>query len=217
MVAPMKASPQSTRSARRSQVERREESDRRMLRAASELIARQGLSGTTLADIGQAAGYSRGLPVWRYGSKLGLIAALLESMDGWLETHLAGTIDGKQGVAALRARIAAHLEAMRGSPIATSAFYCIFIESLFAMPELKPHVTQWTDRWRKGFAADVRAGQARGEIRTDIDADEQATLILCSLRGLIIDHMMDPETTDLHTVDAALSRIVDAMLCTRRG
>lgn len=184
-----------------------------MLRAASELIARRGLSGTTLADIGQAAGYSRGLPVWRYGSKLGLVAALLESMDAWLEAHLALATEGKHGLAALRARIGAHIEAMRTSPIGTSAFYSIFIESLFVMPELKPHVTQWTDRWRKGFAADIRAGQEHGEIRSDVGADVQATLILCTLRGLIIDHMIDPETTDLHTVDLALSRVVDGMRC----
>lgn len=211
----MEVSEPTSRSARRSQAERREESDRRMLRAAAELIARRGLSGTTLADIGQAAGYSRGLPVWRYGSKLALIAALLESMDAWLEAHLARSTEGKHGLAALRARIGAHIEAMRSSPIGTSAFYSIFIESLFAMPELKPYVTQWTDRWRKGFAADIRAAQVRGEIRSDVGADEQATLILCALRGLIIDHMIDPETTDLHTVDVALLRIVDGMLCTR--
>jgi hypothetical protein len=83
------------------------------------------------------------------------------------------------------------------------------------MPELKPYVTQWTDRWRKGFAADIRAGQERGEIRPDVGAGEQATLILCALRGLVIDHMIDPETTGLHTVDAALQRVVDEMLCTR--
>jgi AcrR family transcriptional regulator len=211
----MEASEPTSRSARRSQAERREESDQRMLRAASELIARRGLSGTTLADIGQAAGYSRGLPVWRYGSKLGLVAALLESMDAWLEAHLTRATEGRHGLAALRARIGAHIEAMRSSPIGTSAFYSIFIESLFAMPELKPYVTQWTDRWRKGFAADIRTGQERGEIRSDVSAGEQATLILCALRGLIIDHMIDPETTGLHTVDAALLRVVDEMLRTR--
>jgi AcrR family transcriptional regulator len=213
----MRADDPSGRQGRRSQAERREESDRQMLRAASELIAHRGLSGTTLADIGQAAGYSRGLPVWRYGSKLGLVAALLESMDAWLEAHLTRATEGKQGVAALRARIGAHIEAMRTSPTGTLAFYSIFIESLFVMPELKPHVTRWTDRWRKGFATDIRAGQKRGEIRSDIDADIQATLILCALRGLIIDHMIDAETTDLRTMDEALSRVVDGMLCARAG
>ncbi len=52
----------------------------------------------------------------------------------------------QEGLAALQTRIAAHLDAMRTSPLATSALYSIFIESLFGMPELKPKITELTDR-----------------------------------------------------------------------
>ena len=47
---------------RRTQAERRAESDSRMLRAATQLIAKHGSAGVSLAKIGVAAGYSRGLP-----------------------------------------------------------------------------------------------------------------------------------------------------------
>jgi AcrR family transcriptional regulator len=201
------------RPVRRSQAERRGVSDRRMLRAAIKLVARRGLSGTNLADIGLLAGYSRGLPLFRYGSKLGLFEALLQSMDSWFDQRLETALRDKQGLAALRARMAAHLGGMRSSPLATSALYSIFIESLFGMPELKPQIAVLTGRWRHGLAADLREGQVRGEIRPDIDCDQQATIILCALRGLMIDHMMDPKTTDLHTIELALSRIVDEMAC----
>jgi AcrR family transcriptional regulator len=40
---------------RRTQAERREDSERRILRAATKLIARRGYTKTTLADIGRAA------------------------------------------------------------------------------------------------------------------------------------------------------------------
>ena len=46
---------------RRTQRERREESDRLLLMAAAGLIARQGYGATTLEQIGREAGYSR---VW---------------------------------------------------------------------------------------------------------------------------------------------------------
>jgi len=206
-----------TRPARRSQAERREESDRRMLQATIELVARRGVSGTNLADIGLLAGYSRGLPLFRYGSKLWLFEALLQSMDAWFDRRLTADLRDKQGLASLRARIAAHLDEMRGSPLATSALYSIFIESLFGMPELKPKIAELTNRWRSGLAADLRDGQARGEIRAEIDCDQQATIILCALRGLMIDHMMDGATTDLRTVELALSRIVNEMACVTPG
>lgn len=184
-----------------------------MLRAAIKLIARRGLSGTTLADIGLAAGYSRGLPAFRYGNKLGLLEALLQSMDTWFDQRLTASLLDRKGLAALQTRIAAHLDAMRTSPLATSALYSIFIESLFGMPELKPKITELTDRWRNVLAADLRNGQTRGEVRPDIDCDQQPIIILCALRGLIIDHTMDSTTTDLRTIETALKRIVDEMAC----
>jgi AcrR family transcriptional regulator len=184
-----------------------------MLRAAIKLVARRGLSGTNLADVGLLAGYSRGLPLFRYGSKLGLFEALLQSMDSWFDRRLAAALQGKQGLAALRARMTAHLDGMRSNPLATSALYSIFIESLFGMPELKPQIAALTGRWRQGLAADLREGQVRGEIRPDIDCNQQATIILCALRGLMIDHMMDPKTTTLHAVEFALLHIVDEMVC----
>ena len=63
------------------QAERRGESDRRMMRAAARLIACKGVAGTSLAEVGVAAGYSRGLPVERYGTKLGLVRALLAATE----------------------------------------------------------------------------------------------------------------------------------------
>src|SRR5688572_14375766 len=112
---------------RRTQVDRREESDRRMLRAATKLFARQGVSGTSLAEVGLAAGYSRGLPVDRYGSKRGLIEALLDSMAAWFEARVAGGASARQGVEAVLERIEAHVDGARKSPLATAALYAIYL------------------------------------------------------------------------------------------
>ena len=104
-----------TPATRRTQAERREESDRRMLQAATELIAEHGVSGTSLADIGERAGFSRGLPAFRYGSKVGLIKALLESMESRSYARRVVALEGKHGLAALRTAIAHRIDTMRGS------------------------------------------------------------------------------------------------------
>src|SRR5213079_3307001 len=54
---------------RRTQAERTALSEKLILRAAIKLIARQGYSRTTLAEIGKEAGYSGGLVSHRFGSK----------------------------------------------------------------------------------------------------------------------------------------------------
>jgi len=63
------------RSPRRTQAARREEAERRLLEAALGVVARRGSVRMTLAEVGEAAGYSRGLPAHRFGSKAGLLRA----------------------------------------------------------------------------------------------------------------------------------------------
>ena len=150
---------------RRSQAARRGESDRRMLRAAERLIARHGVAGTSLADVGIAAGYSRGLPVERFGSKVGLIKAVLEAMDGWFQAHLSRTLKGAKGLEALQLRIEAHLGSADRSAAATAALYSIYLESLFVMPELQAGVAKFTEQWRDGITADLREAQKLGRNR----------------------------------------------------
>lgn len=204
-------------SVRRTQAERREESDRRLMKAATELIAKRGASGTALADVGLAAGYSRGLATDRYASKQGLLEALLDSMDTWFQSQLDRALVGKRGLAALQARIDTHVDGARRSPLAMSAIYSIYIESFFAMPELKPRLAALTERWRKGFITHLREGQAEGEIRADIDCDQYATILLGAIRGLMIEYLIGERSTDLRAVDAALAELVKEMICSKLG
>ena len=55
---------------RRTQEERREEAERRILEAATRIIGKTGVETFTLADVGEAAGYSRGLPAHYFKTKL---------------------------------------------------------------------------------------------------------------------------------------------------
>ena len=64
--------------ARRTQVERRSQSEDALLDAAAELIAERGVEGASLASIGTRAGSSRGLPTHHFGSKDALVARLAQ-------------------------------------------------------------------------------------------------------------------------------------------
>ena len=60
--------------------ERSEESTRRLLDAAVELVAEAGYAGMTLAATGDRAGYSRGLVTTRFGNKENLLRALIDRL-----------------------------------------------------------------------------------------------------------------------------------------
>ena len=67
-----KPEPAAKQRKRRTQAERTALSDQRMFDAAISLINERGTQKTTLKEIGELAGYSRGLANYRFGSKEGL-------------------------------------------------------------------------------------------------------------------------------------------------
>src|ERR1700744_2187749 len=85
------------------QQQRRRASDSRMLRAAMSIIAQKGAGGAALAEIGVAAGFSRGLPAERFGTKLTLLHALMDFMESWFTERLHKAMHNKTGLDAVRA------------------------------------------------------------------------------------------------------------------
>src|SRR5690606_21093420 len=61
---------------RRTQEERRDEAEQRMLAAGVHLLAVNGPEKLTLTDVGVSAGYSRGLPAHHFGSREDYLKAL---------------------------------------------------------------------------------------------------------------------------------------------
>jgi AcrR family transcriptional regulator len=175
-----------------------------MLHAAERLIARHGITGTSLADVGIAAGYSRGLPIQRFGSKLGLMKALLEAMNAWFQAHLVRRLGNASGLDALRIRIDAHLGSADRSAEATTALYAIYVESLCVMPELQGEVAHFNAQWRDGLAANLRQARERGEIDAAVDCEAEASFLLAAMRGLMIQYLMDRSKRDLARSKAIL-------------
>jgi AcrR family transcriptional regulator len=170
---------------RRSQTVRRLESDKKMLRAATELIARKGVGQATLSEIGLAAGYSSGLPPMRFGSKVGLLDALLTSMSEWCDQRLQSATAGLQGLEAVRARLDAHVENAVTYPQGAVAFQLLAIESRYSLPDLRSHVDAINTRWRHDLEMDIRVGQALGQVLPGIDAAAYANLMMAATAGTI--------------------------------
>ena len=73
--------PPKTDGTRRTQAERRIAAKDGLLGAAAELFAAQGVAETSLAQIGERAGYSRGLANHHFGSKSELIERLVQRVQ----------------------------------------------------------------------------------------------------------------------------------------
>ena len=200
---------------RRSQTERRAESDGRILNAAMKLIARDGAARTSLADIGIAAGYSRGLPAERFGTKIQLLTMLVDSMDAWFAVRVQAALEGKRGLDAVLARAAAHLDGAISSPVATMALHSLYVEAVNVIPELRPHMAALSEGYRQAFVGHLREGQRLGQVRRDINCNHQASIIIGALRGLTHQAFINSATTNLRTAGPSLLKTLSEALRAR--
>ena len=185
----------------RTQPDRRAESDGRMIRAAFELIAEYGSAGCSLARVGVEAGYGRGLPVARFGTKLGLLEAVIDTSESWFQRRLARDIRGKSGLEALFIRIAAHVAGARDSSPAAIAVYQLYVESMGAASELKPRMSAMSENYRQGFRTHLQEARDAGELSSEIDIDRFATIILGAVRGIIIQALVSDRSTNLGLIE----------------
>lgn len=185
---------------RRKQPERTALSEDRLLGAALELISERGYERTTLQAIGERAGFSRGLVSHRFGSKEGLLWALLERMfRHWGTESLAPAVGKRVGVEALHAAIDATRASLHAAPERLRAFYALLFESLGPLPELRGKVAEFHRRQRAAVQEWIEAGMRAGSVRADADAATQAALFVSAIRGAAWQWLIDP-TVDVDAI-----------------
>jgi AcrR family transcriptional regulator len=177
----------------RTQAERTALAESCMIRAAIDLLNSVGIQGTTLVAIGERSGYSRGLASHHFGSKAGLLRAVLKRMTAvWTEKLLAN-LDGKTGLQAFTAAIDAHLEHVLSHPDYIRAMNILWGAALDPASEFKPNVAEFMRIQRESVATWVKDGQDSGEIRPDIDAQRIAEQFYGALIGLNNQWLVAPE------------------------
>lgn len=186
-------SPQDHRNGRLTQAERSALSDRRMTVAAVELIAARGLAGTTLAAIGEAAGYSRGLATQRFGSKAGLLRHVLKNVSReWLR-RLDLAVGDKVGLPALEAAIDTQLGFIREAPNDVRAMYLLWFQSIDPGAEYRPNVAEVHRQQRETVAGWLAAGQSRGLVTATVDPRHVAEYFCAAVGGLVFHWLVNPE------------------------
>lgn len=177
----------------------------RLVAAATELFAEQGFRGTSVQQIGERAGISRGSIFWHFGSKEGLLLAVVDrAFASWETEELRPEVGDATGVEAIRRGLRSHqrfLAAERG-PI--RLFFVLLFEALGPRPELQGHFVRFYAHFREQLAAWIAAGQASGDVRADADAEAVAATIVATIGGLAYQALLD-ETLDLDAIYTALA------------
>jgi len=192
---------------------RSELSTTRLINAAAELIAENGYERTTLAAIGKRAGYSHGIVTRRFGSKEGLLVALIEKMAmGWTQTHLIPAVGSTTGRKALHIRIEAFRASWRKSARRMRALYTLMFEALGPIPHLKQRMIELHRYSRDSAAAVIQLGIDDGSVDESVDPERVARLFVGALRGAAYQAMLDPDEVDIYDALDDLDLLVDALL-----
>ncbi len=198
---------------RLSQPERTARTRRRLLEATLELVAERGYERTSLAAIGERAGYSRGVVNHCFGSKAALLAELVAFMFGrWDHAQLRPALEGRVGVEALVATINAVRRQAHENPVELRAFYALLFEGLGPIPELRPRFVDFHRRLRAETARLIAKGIEAGSLRPEIDAEAQAGLFVGAFRGAMYQWLLDPEAVDLDSLLDEQIRMIECAL-----
>ena len=119
--------------ARRTQRERREETERKVLAAATALIAERGSRALTLAEVGEAAGYSRGIVSHHFGSRENLLRAVMRDAQAFTLPDV-----GDSAADWLAETVRAYLKNVTSRRPAARAFLQMWGEAIAADPVLMP-------------------------------------------------------------------------------
>jgi len=178
---------------RRTQAARSAESEQRLLQAAAEVIAEGGVGAATFEAVGARAGYSRGLATQKFGSKQGMIEALV----AWLkqrsdEMMLESGIDTLPGFDAVIGYVDAYLASLADN-VELRAYF-ILLSGAVADRNAADGVFSETHHWvERRIAAFVARGQAQGTIRRDLDPVAVALMVGSLLLGVSTQLHIDPK------------------------
>lgn len=198
------------------QVQRTASARRRLIAAATSLVAEQGVGNTSVAAIGERAGMSRGAVNFHFGSKDDLLTAVAEEVTADWETRAFayGMPEGAGFEAGLTAMIDAHRADIEADDERFRIFAMLFFESLGPSPHLHEHFAGLHRRVRSRMV-DVTVGlQEAGFVRRDLDLDGFAVFIIGAFRGIAFQYLLDPGGVSL---GAAYDEVREAIIARLRA
>lgn len=190
---------------RRRQADRRAESENRLLTAAAELLVESGISATTFENIGRRAGLSRGLVTRRFGSKRGIIEALIERLKSRVYAALeARHLEDVSGLDAALAYMDAFLDSLQGDR-EQRAYFVLLAASVADVSDLRVPFYETHKATAELLEELLRKGVSEGSIRANLDVESAALMVGSLLFGVamqsLLDPMMDLERLRLTVVD----------------
>lgn len=204
-----KSAPATRRTAApRTQLERRQEAESRLLAMAREIVSRKGWAGTTLADVGEAAGYSRGLAGHHFGSKAGLLRAITQKINNSLMELIEAAPPARPGLESILSFLSVYLGRTDPRWTNTRTLLILLTEALLEGSENADQMVNFNASMFSYLEDQVRAGIRNGEIDRSISPAIAAEFIVGMLRGMMLQRLVRGGTIDTRAMHKQLLTLV---------
>ncbi len=178
----------------RSNESRRERRSRelreRIYRTAQRLFLERGFDETTIGQIAEAADIAPATFFNHFSNKAAILGAMTEEVLAYLQAlldeQLGRDASTQEKITGFADRIAE--EILEAAKLAHDALLGVIHRGAH-VGEVTPH----THRIREPFAAMLRTGQQRGEVRNDLDASFLAEVVLGALNAAIASWLADSD------------------------
>lgn len=203
--------PPASQPPRRSQAERSADSDIRLLTAAAEIIASEGYLAATLERVGERAGFSRGLASRKYGSKDGLIEAVIWHVSAHVNGQVDLVITGISDPLEQLLRLFDRFVELAFSDILVRAYFVLFSAMIANRLDTRSVFEKVQTHFGERIAELIGEAQLAGKVSSHVPTHHAAFMVGCLLAGISIEAMkIDPLDRKLDPVD--LRRDLSKML-----
>jgi AcrR family transcriptional regulator len=194
---------------RRSQEERRSEAEERLLSAALTLLSRKGWVGMTLAEVGEAAGYSRGLATHHFGNKRALLRALTAKMHLSFAQDMQAAPSPSAGLQAVLGYVRVYLGRSDANWTIGRAHLLLLAESLLEDSDTAEVIAENNREIFEWLENNLRMGIEQGEVRRDVDPSLGAQFVVGAMRGLGQQFLLRGRTAHLRQIKEQVVQMVE--------
>ncbi|TVP61829.1 MAG: TetR/AcrR family transcriptional regulator [Nodularia sp. (in: Bacteria)] len=165
-----------------------EETKAKILQQAAELFNQQGYAGSSISDIMRVTGLQKGGIYNHFQSKDELALQAFDYAIACVSKHYRivlrskrHAIDRLQAIIEVFSNFADNPPIQGGCPLLNTA-----VESDDTHPVLRERTQKAMNSWLHLICRIIETGIEKGEIRSDVNADEFATIITATLEGAIM-------------------------------
>ena len=179
-----------------------------MCQVAIQAIGKGGYAAMTLAEVGELAGYSRGLATHHFGSKAGLLTAILDRVLDKNASEFRKATEGKKGLTRLAAIVDCTLYRCIQTPDEARAYLMLALEPTARWAAIR--VREQTAALRVEAEEAASEALALDELSARLDPAEVASLTLSMARGYAYEWAADP-STDLSAARRRISNYIASL------